>query len=87
MYQAVSTRTVDVGLFVNGLLVATAELKNQLTGQGVEEAIAQYRTGRDPNALALFRRAVVHFAVELERVAMSTRLAGCRHPLPAVQSR
>ncbi len=76
VYQAGSTKTTDVGLFVNGLLVATAELKNQLTGQGVEEAIAQYRTDRDPSSLSLSRRAVVHFAVDPERVAMTTRLAG-----------
>ncbi|NLE77971.1 MAG: type I restriction endonuclease subunit R, partial [Rhodococcus sp.] len=69
-YQAGSTKTIDLGLFVNGLLVATAELKNALTGQSVEDAISQYRTDRDPNAPALSRRALVHFAVDTERVAM-----------------
>jgi hypothetical protein len=62
-------------LFVNGLLVATAELKNQLTGQSIDAAIGQYRTDRDPNVVALGRRAVVHFAIDTERVA-KTRLAG-----------
>ena len=75
-YQAGSTKTIDLGLFVNGLLVATAELKNALTGQSVEDAIAQYRTDRDPTSPALSRRALVHFAVDTERVAMTTRLAG-----------
>jgi type I restriction enzyme R subunit len=74
-YQAGSTKTIDLGLFVNGLLVATAELKNALTGQSVEDAIAQYRTDRDPASPALSRRALVHFAVDTERVAMTTRLA------------
>ena len=41
-----SARTVDLGLFVNGVPVATAELKNPLTGQTVENAIGQYRTDR-----------------------------------------
>ena len=50
-------------------------MKNALTGQGVEHSIAQYRTDRDPNA-KLLRRVVVHFAVDTERVAMTTRLAG-----------
>ncbi len=75
-YQAGSMKTIDLGFFVNGLLVATAELKNALTGQSVEDAIAQYRTDRDPAAPALSRRALVHFALDTERVAMTTRLAG-----------
>ncbi len=74
-YSAGSTRTLDLCLFVNGIPVATAELKNAITGQGIDEAIEQYRTDRDPNN-ALLRRAVVHFAVDTERVAMTTRLAG-----------
>jgi len=74
-YDAASTRTVDLGLFVNGLLVATAELKNAFTAQGVEQAKAQYRADRDPRNSAL-RRAVVHFAVDTELVEMTTRLAG-----------
>jgi len=71
-------KTIDLGLFVNGILVATAELKNPLTHQTVEDAIRQYRETRDPKVIALARRAVVHFAVDPERVAMTTRLAGPR---------
>ncbi|MFA7477115.1 MAG: type I restriction endonuclease [Acidimicrobiia bacterium] len=74
-YEAGSTKTLDLCLFVNGVPVATAELKNPLTGQGADQAIEQYRTARDPNN-SLLRRAVVHFAVDTERVAMTTRLAG-----------
>ena len=43
-YEAGATKTLDLCLFVNGIPVATAELKNPLTGQTVEHAIAQYRT-------------------------------------------
>ncbi|HSV64747.1 MAG TPA: RNA-binding domain-containing protein [Mycobacteriales bacterium] len=71
-----SGKTVDLALFVNGLPVATAELKNQLTGQTIADAKAQYRSTRDAANLTLARRAVVHFAVDTERVAMTTRLAG-----------
>jgi type I restriction enzyme R subunit len=74
-YEAGSTRTLDLCLFVNGIPVATAELKNPITGQGIDDAIEQYRTSRDPKN-PLLRRAVVHFAVDTERVAMTTRLAG-----------
>lgn len=75
-YEPGSSKTVDLGLFVNGLLVATAELKNPLTGQSVEQAMGQYRTDRDPASRVLSKRAVVHFAVDTESVAMTTRLAG-----------
>lgn len=40
-YEVSSARTVDLGLFVNGIPVATAELKNPITGQGFKQAIAQ----------------------------------------------
>jgi type I restriction enzyme R subunit len=75
-YEAGSTKTVDLALFINGIPVATAELKNHLTGQSVENAIGQYRTDRDPGNRTLSKRAVVHFAVDTEAVAMTTRLAG-----------
>ena len=74
-YEPSSTKALDLALFVNGIPVATAELKNPLTGQGVEHAVAQYRTDRDPKNRTL-SRAVVHFAVDPQRVAMTTRLAG-----------
>ncbi len=48
-FEPDTSRTVDLGLFVNGIPVATAELKNPLTGQTVENAIAQYRTDRPHN--------------------------------------
>ncbi len=69
-------RSLDLVLFVNGLPVATAELKNPLTGQDVNHAMAQYRTDRDPADVLLGRRAVVHFAVDPDTVMMTTRLAG-----------
>jgi type I restriction enzyme R subunit len=74
-YAGDSTRTVDLCIFLNGIPVATAELKNPLTGQTVEDAIEQYRQDRDPRNLTL-ARAVVHFAVDPERVAMTTKLEG-----------
>jgi type I restriction enzyme R subunit len=75
-YETRSHKTIDLALLVNGLPVATAELKNPLTGQNVEHAIAQYRADRDPANVTLARRALVHFAVDPDRVAMTTRLAG-----------
>lgn len=74
-YEPSSSKTLDIGLFLNGIPVATAEIKNHLTGQTAEDAKAQYRRDRDPRN-ALLRRAIVHFAVDTEQVFMTTRLAG-----------
>ncbi len=75
-YEPTSHKSLDIALFVNGIPTATAELKNPLTGQGVDEAITQYRTDRDPANVTLSRRALVHFAVDPDRVSMATKLAG-----------
>ena len=75
-FDPASSKTLDLCLFVNGIPVATAELKNHLTGQSVEHAIEQYRIDRDPKNVTLSRRALVHFAVDPERVAMTTKLEG-----------
>jgi len=75
-YDPASNKTIDIGLLVNGIPVATAELKNPLTGQDIEHAIHQYRKDRDPSNLTLSKRAIVHFAVDPDRVAMTTKLSG-----------
>jgi type I restriction enzyme R subunit len=75
-YEPGTHKTIDVGLMLNGIPVATAELKNPLTHQTVEHAKHQYRTDRDPANVTLARRALVHFAVDPELVEMTTRLAG-----------
>ncbi|MDP9226091.1 MAG: type I restriction endonuclease, partial [Actinomycetota bacterium] len=75
-YEVGAHKTLDVVLFLNGIPVATAELKNPLTHQTVEHAKHQYRTDRDPANVTLARRAIVHFAVDPELVEMTTKLAG-----------
>ena len=75
-YEPASNKTIDLGLFANGIPVATAELKNPLTGQGVEHAILQYRKDRNPNNRTLRRVGMVHFAVDPYLVSMTTHLAG-----------
>ncbi len=62
---------LDLGLFINGLPVATFELKNSLTKQTVEDAVEQYKRDRDPRELLFqFGRCVVHFAVDDQRGAV-----------------
>jgi type I restriction enzyme R subunit len=75
-YTASNTNTIDVVLWINGLAVATVELKNPLTGQDVTKAKAQYRTDRDPKDPFLSKRTVVHFAVDPHLAFMTTRLEG-----------
>jgi type I restriction enzyme R subunit len=73
-------RTLDMVLAINGLPVATIELKNPGTGQNWKHACRQYREDRedrDPRA-PLFdfkKRALVHFAADPDEVHMTTRLA------------
>ena len=77
--------TIDLVLALNGLPVATCELKNPGTGQNWRHAVCQYQKDRDPRA-PLFRfkaRALVHFAVDPDEVHMTTRLSGAKtHFLP-----
>ncbi|MEU0949112.1 type I restriction endonuclease [Streptomyces canus] len=67
---------LDLALFLNGIPVATAELKNPLTKQGVEHAKEQYRTDRDPTELIFTRRVVANFAVDPDLVFVATQLKG-----------
>ena len=71
-------RIPDLVLSLNGLPVATIELKNPLTGQTYNNAIHQYRNDRDPkDPLFVFKqRCLVHFAVDTDQVWMTTKLAG-----------
>ncbi|MFD9829022.1 type I restriction endonuclease subunit R [Tsukamurella tyrosinosolvens] len=90
-FSTADNRSVDLVFFVNGLPVATAELKTDFT-QTVGDAIEQYRTSRLPKDPAtgqlqpLFRsgaRALVHFAVSNDEVWMTTNLIGEKtHFLP-----
>lgn len=68
---------LDLALFINGLPVATFELKNSLTKQTVEDAVEQYQRDRDPRELLFqFGRCAVHFAVDDQEVRFCTELKG-----------
>lgn len=75
---------IDLVLFVNGLPIATLELKSEFK-QAVQNAVKQYKTTRfaidpatkKPEPLLTFKRgALVHFAVSQYEVYMATRLEG-----------
>ncbi|MEZ0492540.1 type I restriction endonuclease subunit R [Kineococcus sp. TBRC 1896] len=74
--------SLDLLLSLNGVPVATAELKNPLTGQGVEQAKKQYREQRYPTDLIFAKRTVVHFAVDPDLVFLSTTVGPQAYFLP-----
>ena len=76
-YSNQNENSIDMGLFLNGLPIVTMELKNQLTGQNVKHSQNQYRNDRDPREpLLQFKRCMVHFCVDNDKVSMTTRLSG-----------
>lgn len=77
-YSAKNNNSIDLVIFLNGLPIATLELKNKLTGQNAMNAIIQYQRDRDPRGepLLAFKRCLVHFAVDGDSVYMTTHLKG-----------
>ena len=77
-YSRDETRlALDLCIFINGLPIATFELKNSLTKQTVADAVQQYMRDRDPRELLFqFGRCIVHFAVDDQEVQFCTKLAG-----------
>ena len=69
---------IDMVVFLNGIPLATLELKNAWTGQTARvNGIKQYKSDRDPRQPLLnFGRCLVHFAVDTDEVYMTTKLCG-----------
>ena len=83
-YSLHNENAIDLVLFLNGLAVATVELKTDFT-QSVEDAVDQYRFDRNPKPkgqgsaeplLSFPNGALVHFAVSNREVRMTTKLEG-----------
>ena len=82
-YSLHNELNIDLVLFLNGIPVATVELKTDFT-QSVGDAVDQYRFDRIPNPkgqkpeplLTFPSGALVHFAVSSSEVMMTTKLAG-----------
>ena len=77
-YSVTNENSIDIVLFVNGIPVVSMELKNQFTGQDTDNAIRQYKFDRaSKDTIFEFKnRVLVHFAVDLYNVFMTTRLQG-----------
>lgn len=70
-------KSLDLAIFLNGLPLFTAELKDPLTGQTVQNAISQYQKTRDPREpLFALGRCLAHFALDPELVYFTTQLEG-----------
>ena len=68
---------LDLALFVNGLPIATAELKNSLTKQTTADAVEQYKRSRNPrDDIFTLGRCMVHFAADDQEIQFCTKLAG-----------
>ena len=75
-YSTKNENSLDLVLFMNGIPIFTAELRNPLNGQDAEDAIRQYKTDRDPRKpLLAYGRCLAHFAVDPDLVYVATRLA------------
>ena len=76
-YSLNNENSIDMVLFINGIPIITMELKNELTNQNILHSEKQYRKDRDPKEKLLnFKRCVVHFCVDNDRVSMTTELRG-----------
>ncbi|MGF0108639.1 type I restriction endonuclease subunit R [Clostridium sp. SGI.024] len=77
-YSTENHNTVDMVLSLNGMPIVALELKNQITGQSVENAKTQYMYDRNPKELIFQfnKRILVYFAVDLYEVWMTTKLDG-----------
>ncbi len=77
-YERVGKNSLDMVLSLNGLPIATIELKNQFSGQSVENAKKQYVYDREPNEpiFQFKKRTLVHFAVDTDEAFMTTKLDG-----------
>jgi type I restriction enzyme R subunit len=77
-YSPNNNNSIDIGIFINGIPILTIELKNQLTGQTVENSDHQYKFDRNLKGepLLQFQRCICHFSVDNDVVNMTTRLNG-----------
>ena len=77
-YSTENENSIDIVLLLNGIPIVALELKDQLTGQSVANAMRQWKEDRNPRELCFHRdsRFLVYFAVDLYEVEMTTELKG-----------
>ncbi len=77
-YSPNNNNSIDIVIFINGIPILTIELKNQLTGQTIEDSDIQYKFDRNPlgEPLLQFQRCICHFSLDNDLINMTTKLSG-----------
>jgi len=77
-YSTENNNSIDMVLSLNGIPLVAIELKNQITGQSVQNAKTQFMYDRNPKELCFQfnKRFLVYFATDLYEIAMTTQLNG-----------
>jgi len=76
-YSKLNRNSIDMVISINGIPIITMELKNQLSGQNIYNSQNQYKYDRDPKEKLLsFKRCLVHFCIDNDKVSMTTELKG-----------
>lgn len=77
-YSIKNNNSIDMVVFLNGIPIVTIELKNQLSGQDITNSENQYRSRDEKEPIFSFKRVLVHFCVDNDKVSMSTQLKGSK---------
>jgi len=77
-YSKLNNNSIDMVIFLNGIPIITMELKNQLSGQNITNCENQYRSRDEREPIFQFKRVLVHFCVDNDKVSMSTQLRGSK---------
>jgi len=75
-YSQKNANSIDMVIFLNGIPIITLELKNHLSGQNITNSENQYRSRDEKEPIFSFKRVLVHFCVDDDKVSMATRLSG-----------
>jgi type I restriction enzyme R subunit len=75
-YSQQNNNSIDMVIFLNGIPIITMELKNQLSGQNITNSENQYRSRDEKEPIFTFKRVLVHFCVDNDKVSMTTQLRG-----------
>ena len=77
-YSTKNSNSIDMVIFLNGIPIITMELKNQFSGQDITNSENQYRYRDEKETIFTFKRVLVHFCVDNDKVSMSTQLRGSK---------
>lgn len=77
-FSSDNNKSIDMVIFLNGIPIITMELKNQLSGQDITNSETQYQSRNEKEPIFTFKRVLVHFCVDNDKVSMTTQLRGSK---------